>query len=56
MKYIKLTTYKKSLPVYADSLLQKQQQIEVWNSGIEMLSSLFDLVVKVIDKVKNQTN
>ncbi len=53
MKHIKPTTNLKSIPVPADSILQKQQQIEVWNSGIKMLGSLFDLIVKILDKVKS---
>ncbi|HOL18724.1 MAG TPA: hypothetical protein PLT82_12325 [Candidatus Hydrogenedens sp.] len=53
MKHIKLTTYAKAIPQQADSTLQKQQEIEVWNSGIKMLGALFDLIVKILDKVKN---
>lgn len=53
MKHIQTTTFSKFVPQQADSALQKQQQIEVWNSGIEMLGSLFDLIVKILDKVKN---
>lgn len=53
MRHIKTTTNLKSFPVLADSALQKQQQIEVWNSGIKMLGSLFDLIIKVLDKVKS---
>ena len=53
MRHIRTTTSLKSFPMLADSALQKQQQIEVWNSGIKMLGSLFDLIVKILDKVKN---
>ncbi len=53
MKHIKATTYSQFILPTADSTLQKQQQIAVWNDGIKMLSSLFDLIIKILDKVKN---
>jgi hypothetical protein len=52
MKHIKQSTKVMVIPKQADSALQKQQQIEVWNSGIEMLGALFDLIVKISDKIK----
>lgn len=53
MKHIKSASYLKFALSHADSTLQKQQQIEVWNSGIKMLGALFDLIVKISDKIKN---
>ncbi|HOV33829.1 MAG TPA: hypothetical protein PLX23_10770 [Candidatus Hydrogenedens sp.] len=52
MKHIKHATQFRIIPQQADSTLQKQQQVEVWNSSIEMLGSLFDLLVKISDKIK----
>ncbi len=52
MKHIKQTSQLRFIPQQADSTLQKQQQVEVWNSSIEMLGSLFDLLVKILDKIK----
>ncbi|MGC8737023.1 MAG: hypothetical protein ACP5UA_00085 [Candidatus Hydrogenedens sp.] len=56
MKHIQTTTHLKIAPQQADSTLEKQQQIEVWNNGIKMLGSLFDLIVKILDKVKNSSD
>jgi len=53
MKHIQTTTHSKIVPQQADSTLEKQQQIEVWNNGIKMLGALFDLIVKILDKVKD---
>ncbi|MCX8064307.1 MAG: hypothetical protein N3G21_03965 [Candidatus Hydrogenedentes bacterium] len=53
MKHLnKISIYAKPLPLRADSELEKQQQIAVWNSAIEMLASLFELIFKVTDKIK----
>lgn len=53
MKHLsKVSSYSVPKPLIGDSELEKQQQIEVLNSAIEMLSSLFELIFKVTDKLK----
>ncbi len=54
MKHIeKLTQRMFMIPMKADSELEKQHQIQVWDALIKVLASLFDLVFKVTDKIKD---
>lgn len=54
MKHVeRLTERVIMVPMKADSELEKQQQIQVWDALIKVLASLFDLVFKVTDKIKD---
>lgn len=49
MRHTKKITHRLEIPQKADSLLEKQQQIDVANNFIKMLDSLFSLLKKICD-------